>query len=137
MTYFRRYFDQGAPWTFVVQNKAPHCCIMNAKALILEWLDAVVVQRVTRATGSYGFIETRPTEATDCPDQSAPVRPSWCRSTKDTWGARTGPSTRPPSSGVPNAPQGMMPAGWLPTDTFAKQWLSFVTQPEHRVTLPP
>jgi hypothetical protein len=66
--YFRRYFDQGAPWTFVVQNKAPHCCIMNAKALIPEWLDAVVVQRATRATGWYGFIETRPSEAMDCSD---------------------------------------------------------------------
>lgn len=22
--YFRRYFDRGPPWTFVVQNKAPH-----------------------------------------------------------------------------------------------------------------
>jgi hypothetical protein len=27
----------------------------------------------------------------------------------------------------------MMPAGWLPTPAFAKQWLSFVTQPEHPV----
>src|SRR5262249_24362124 len=30
--YFRKYFDQGAPWTFVVQNGTPHCCIINAKA---------------------------------------------------------------------------------------------------------
>lgn len=83
--YFRRHFDQGAPWTFVVQ--APHCCIMNAKALILEWLDAVVVKKATRATGWYGFIETKPSEAMDCPDQSSPpARPSWCRSPKDTWG---------------------------------------------------
>jgi hypothetical protein len=85
--YFRRYFDQGAPWTFVVQNKAPHCCIMNAKALILEWLEAVVFQGATRATGWYGFIETKPSEAMDCPDQSSPpARTSWCRSPKDTWG---------------------------------------------------
>ncbi|MGE3512165.1 MAG: hypothetical protein AB7N65_25150, partial [Vicinamibacterales bacterium] len=65
--YFRKYFDQGAPWTFVVQNNAPHCCVMNAKALILEWLDAVVIQGATRNTGLYGFIKTRPSEATDCP----------------------------------------------------------------------
>jgi dienelactone hydrolase len=135
--YFRRYFDQGAPWTFVVQNKAPHCCIMNAKALILEWLDAVVVQRATRATGSYGFIETRPTEATDCPDQASPVRPSWCRSTKDAWGGENRSVNTATIERSPNAPQRMMPAGWLPTDTFAKQWLSFVTQPEHPVRLPP
>ena len=57
--YFRRYFDRGAPWTFVVQNNAPHCCIMNAKALILTWVDDVVVQRSTRAIGLYGFIENQ------------------------------------------------------------------------------
>jgi len=39
--YFQRHFDQGAPWTFVVQNMVPHCCIMNAKALILGWLEPV------------------------------------------------------------------------------------------------
>ena len=69
--YFRKYFEQGAPWTFVVQNKVPHCCIINAKALVLQWLDAVVVRRLTRSTGSYGFIKTRASEAADCPKPSA------------------------------------------------------------------
>ena len=56
--YFRKYFDRGAPWTFVVQNKTPHCCVINAKALVLTWLDAVVVQRTTRGSDAerYGFI---------------------------------------------------------------------------------
>jgi hypothetical protein len=31
----------------------------------------------------------------------------------------------------------MIPAGWLPTDAFAKQWISFVIQGEHPVTMPP
>jgi dienelactone hydrolase len=136
--YFRRYFDQGAPWTFVVQNKAPHCCIMNAKALILEWLDAVVVNKATRATRWYGFIDTKPSEAMDCPDQSSPpARPSWCRSPTDTWGGANWSVDTATIERRPNTPQGMMPAGRLPTDTFAKQWVSFVTQPEHPVTLPP
>jgi len=136
--YFRRYFDQGAPWTFVVQNKAPHCCIMNAKALILEWLEAVVFQGATRATGPYGFIEIKPSEATDCPDQSSPpVRPSWCRSPKDTWGGANWSVSAATIEPRPNAPTGMIPAGWLPTDAFAKLWVSFVTQPEHPVTMPP
>jgi hypothetical protein len=30
-------------------------------------------------------------------------------------------------------PREMMPAAWLPTVSFARQWLSFVTQPEHPV----
>jgi hypothetical protein len=135
--YFRKYFDQGGPWTFVVQHNAPHCCIMNAKGLILKWLDDVVVNKSTRATGSYGFIETRPSEATDCPDQSAPLRRSWCRSTKDTWGGANWSVSRVAVERLPNTPRGMMPSGWLPTDTFAKQWVSFVTQPDHPVTLPP
>jgi hypothetical protein len=135
--YFRRYFDQGAPWTFIVQNNAPHCCIMNAKVLILEWLDAVVVQRVKRAAGWYGFIKSQPSAATDCPDQSSPARPSWCRSTKDTWGGANWSVTAATIDKRSDPPDGMMPSGWLPTDTFAKQWLSFVTQSEHPVTLPP
>jgi hypothetical protein len=136
--YFRKYFDQDAPWTFVVQNRSPHCCIMNAKALILEWLNAVVVRRVTRAaTGRYGFIETRPSETTDCPDQTPPVRSSWCRSTKDTWGGENWSVSSARIERRPTPPQGMMPAGWLPTEAFAKRWLSFVTKSEHPVTLPP
>jgi dienelactone hydrolase len=135
--YFRRHFDQGAPWTFVVQNKAPHCCIMNAKALILRWLDAVVVQRLTRATGWYGFIKNQPSVATDCPDQSAPPRHSWCRSTKDTWGGANWSVSAATIDRRPDPPKWTMPAGWLPTQTFAKQWFSFVTKPEHPVRLPP
>jgi hypothetical protein len=82
--------DQGAPWAFVAQNNAQHCCIENARALILKWLYDVVVKKATRATGWYGFVETK-----------------------------------------------LMPSGWLPTEAFAKQWASFVTQREHPVTLPP
>ena len=135
--YFRRHFDQGAPWTFVVQNKAPHCCIMNAKDLILQWLDAVVVRGATRANGWYGFIETRPSDGTDCPDQAPPIRPSWCRSTTDGWGGDNWSVTTATVAPRPSSHQGMVPAGWLPTERFAKQWVSFVTQREHPVTLPP
>jgi len=135
--YFRRHFDQGAPWTFVVQNKAPHCCIVNAKALILLWVDAVVVRRLTRATGWYGFINTQPSEAIDCPDQSAPVNSSWCRSKEDGWGGVNWSVGAATIDRRPNPPKGMRLAGWLPTRTFAQQWVSFVTIPEHPVRLPP
>lgn len=135
--YFRKYFDRGAPWTFVVQNRAPHCCVMNAKALILEWLDAVVVQGATRAAGQYGFISTGPTEATDCPDQTPPVRASWCRSPKDTWGGENWSVVSAVIAREPAAPHGRLPSGWLPSDAFARQWLAFVTQTEHPVTMPP
>jgi hypothetical protein len=135
--YFSRHFHQGGPWTFVVQNKAPHCCIMNAKALILLWVDAVVVQRLTRATGWYGFIKSQPSEAIDCPDQSAPVRSSWCRGTKDGWDGANWSVAAATIARRPNPVKGMMLAGWLPTRTFAKEWVSFVTKPEHPVRMPP
>jgi hypothetical protein len=135
--YFRRHFDRGAPWTFVVQNKAPHCCIMNAKALILRWLEAVVIRRLTRATGSYGFIRNQPSVASDCPGQSGPARPSWCRSTKDTWGGANWSVSEAAIDGGLKPPDGMLPAGWLPTQAFATEWVSFVRKRDHPVRLPP
>jgi hypothetical protein len=36
--YFKKYYERGAPWTFVVQNRTPHCCLQNAQTLILESL---------------------------------------------------------------------------------------------------
>jgi hypothetical protein len=135
--YFRRHFDKGAPWTFVVQNRVPHCCIMNAKALILEWLDAVVVQQLTRATGRYGFIAIEPTDATGCPGQTAPVRTSLCLGSKDTWGGQNWSVSSALVERRLVPPQGMIPAGWLPTDAFSQRWKSFVTEFQHSVTMPP
>jgi dienelactone hydrolase len=135
--YFRRHFDRGAPWTFVVQNQVPHCCIMNAKALTLEWLDAVVVRRLTRSTGRYGFILIEPTDARGCPGQTAPVRTSLCLGSQDTWGGQNWSVSSAAVAKRPIAPKGMMPAGWLPTDTFGQHWKSFITEPRHSVTMPP
>jgi hypothetical protein len=133
--YFREYFDQGAPWTFVVQNKTPHCCVINAKALVLMWLDAVVVQRTTRGrdTEWYGFIRTAPETVQGCPNLFPPVVPIWCHGTKDAWGGENWSVSAATIQPRPSPPREMMPAGWLPTRGFAKQWLSFVTQSEHPV----
>lgn len=135
--YFRRHFDRGAPWTFVVMNDTPHCCTINAKSLVLTWLSAIVVQRVKPNAGLYGFIQTAPSRTTDCPPPFPPAVPLWCRATVDIWGgsnwlvssARTGQPTRPPKP--------LIPAGWLPTDKFAKEWRAFVTMTSHpRTSLP-
>lgn len=132
--YFRKYFDQGAPWTFVVQNGTPHCCIINAKALVLEWLNAVVIQRITRSTGSYGFITTQESKATECPPPIPPANPIWCRGATDSWGGNNWLATAAKVEGRPTPPGGMIPAGWLPNRRFAELWLSFVTRPEHPIT---
>jgi hypothetical protein len=131
--YFRRHFDQGAPWTFIVQNKTPHCCIINAKALVLQWLDAVV-RGPTRRTGWYGFIRTAPSDSEDCPNPRPALVPPSCHSTKDTWGGANWSVSGATVERRPNVPAGMMPAGWLPTRAFAQAWRSFVSQPEHPIT---
>jgi pimeloyl-ACP methyl ester carboxylesterase len=133
--YFRKYFERGAPWTFVVQNKTPHCCVINAKALVLMWLDAVVVQRMTRGSDAerYGFIRTAPETVQGCPNLSPPAVPVWCHGTKDAWGGENWSVSTAAIEPRPSPPREMIPAGWLPTASFAKEWLSFVTQPDHAV----
>jgi dienelactone hydrolase len=124
--YFRKYVEKGAPWAFVVQNKTPHCCIINAKKLILLWLQAMLeerqrsngaVRRVDSNTGWNAFIATRQTE------------------TKDDWGGKTSEVSHAKiQRSRSNPPSGMIPAGWLPNHQVAKEWLSFVKRPEHPAT---
>ena len=124
--YFRKYFEVGAPWAFVVQNKTPHCCIINAKKLILLWLRAILEKRqqsndgLRRADNNRGwnaFIAMRETE------------------TKDDWGAKTTEVIDARIQRLGSArPRDMIPAGWLPNHGVAKEWLSFIKRPEHPVT---
>jgi predicted esterase len=65
--YFERYHDR-APLTFMVQNRVPHCCVMNVISIVLLWLDDVISQglssddkplRAIARTNSWrGFIKT-------------------------------------------------------------------------------
>jgi dienelactone hydrolase len=134
--YFRKYFDQGAPWAFVVQNKTPHCCVINAKALVLTWLDAVVAQRPTRGrdTAQYGFIRTAAETQHGCPNVFPPAEPIWCDGTKDTWGGDNWWVSGAMVRRRRDVPEGLKPSGWLPSPEFAKRWLSFITEREHPVT---
>jgi dienelactone hydrolase len=129
--YFRKYFAKGAPWTFLVQNGTAHCCIINAKELVLRWLEAVVVRRLTPPTGLYGFIRTSPTEIDECSAPSAPR--IWCRGNHDFWGGTNWSVTAGAVGHDATASEGMMPAGWLPTRAFAKEWRQFIIQPEHPI----
>jgi hypothetical protein len=134
--YFRKYFDRGAPWTFVVQNKTPHCCVINVKALVLNWLEATVVQGMTRGRDAdrYGFIRTAAETTHGCPNLFPPAVPIWWHGTKDVWGGENWSVSAATIERRQDPPQGMKPAGWLPTPEFAKRWLSFITQKEHPVT---
>ena len=130
--YFRRHFDEGAPWTFVVQNNVPHCCVINAKALVLQWLEAVAFTKAQ--PGVYGFIQTSGSEHTDCPYPFPPASPIWCHSGTDTWGGTNWSVTMARTSSRRESSGRMLPAGWLPNLRFAAAWFKFVTDNRHPVT---
>ena len=132
--YFRKYFDRGASWTFVVQNRTPHCCIINAKALMLDWLDAVLVHPAPLNAARFGFIATAPSDTMDCPTPFPPASPVWCRGTRDSWNEANWSVRRTTVARHRQGPDGMMPAGWLPSQKFAEEWKAFVSLPEHPVT---
>jgi hypothetical protein len=47
--YFERYHDRAA-MTFMIQNRVPHCCVMNVTHIVLLWLEDVIEQRASSAT---------------------------------------------------------------------------------------
>lgn len=111
--YFRRYLDQGAPWTFLVQNGAGHFGISATKPLILAWLDDVLKRR--------------------SPDPSRPLRKM---DETDSWAgyiARCSPEESAVviwnvcsaivEKSASEAQKNMMPAGWLPSKHVAELWL--------------
>ena len=108
--YFRKYFDKGAPWTFVVQNRTPHCCPQNAQTLILDWLGGVLTTpSESWGTGKHGYITVALSSVTD----------TWHRPVFNATSTRVSERAR-------KAAFGELPAGWLPSNTFAEDWLTFV-----------
>lgn len=106
--YFRKYYERGAPWTFVVQNRVPHCCLQNAQTLILEWLRAVLSAERTKGLGDHGYLVV---------EQSS-VRDEWKHPTFNALSARIGPKGK--------SKREELPAGWMPSLEFSREWLVLV-----------
>jgi dienelactone hydrolase len=112
--YFKRYFDQGAPWTFAIQNKTPHCCLQNAQNLILEWLNGVLNSRPDlQEAARFGYLNI----------ERSPVVDGWRQHTFNAVNARVG-------SDRCQADDEEVCAGWLPGDAAARTWLAFVLRTE-------
>jgi dienelactone hydrolase len=108
--YFRKYFDKGAPWTFVIQNRTPHCCLQNVQTLILDWLRAILATpSKSWGAGKHGYITVEFSRVSD----------EWKRPVFNATSARVAETSREPASGE-------LPAGWLPSSIFAEGWLAFV-----------
>jgi dienelactone hydrolase len=128
--YFRKFRDRGAPWAFLVQNRTPHCCIVNTKPLMLVWLNEILELRqpssayplhsVDVSRGWNGYIRT-------C---SSDVHDSWGTAAWNVCEARISKSGN-------SAPRGMIAAGWLPSHRVAKIWLDFIQQPAHSIASQP
>lgn len=103
--YFRKYYEKGAPWTFVVQNQAPHCCLQNAQTLILEWLHAVLGAQPHKGMGDHGYLTVEFSKVVD----------EWKRPVFNAISSRVGAKgkVRPKE----------LPAGWMPSSAFAEEWL--------------
>jgi len=150
--YFRRHFEQGAPWAFLLQNGVPHCCAINAKPLVLAWLSAWLdasLSRVpagarqrqpasepsfTRRGGSYGFIQTTESELENCPPKGPTPKPPSCQSRLDTWGGTNSKVRSATIDRRASPPRDMRPAGWFPSRSVARAWLTLVTVPQHPIT---
>ena len=104
--YFRKYFDQGAPWTFVIQNRLPHCCLQNAGPLIFDWLQSVLtMEPKSVGAGDHGYLKVKFSEVLD----------EWKRPVFNATASRIGPKGK--------SKAGELPAGWMPSAAFAQQWL--------------
>ena len=86
--YFRKYYQRGAPWTFVVQNRVPHCCLQNAQTLILEWLHAVLGSQARKGTGGHhGYLRIEFSKVVDewkRPEPSTAFAQEWLVFTRRT-----------------------------------------------------
>ena len=111
--YFKKYYERGAPWTFAVQNRTPHCCLQNAQTLILEWLGAILSggNPGQRGAGDHGYITTELSKVVD----------DWKRPVFNATSSRVGPKGK--------GKRGELPAGWMPSSMFSREWLVFTNRP--------
>ena len=122
--FYKHHRPKGAPWVYLVQNNIPHCCINNTKAFMLNWLEVVMETRhpdpekpllpMNLSTGWYGSI--RPCKVVY----------------KDHWGL---PLWDVCDAHVEYAgkalPSGEMPSGFFPTESLAREWLTYIKKPDH------
>lgn len=145
--YFQKYRRKGAPLTFVIQNRTPHCCVDNVVPLVLSWLDAVVRVRQPSSDRSHlRAIDQKQEWVGKLEVEDSGVKDHW--QTKS-WNVRSA-ETKPTSEKVvdeaaaeivltntndPEVPSsGRLVMSWLPSKTFADSWMEFEKAREHPVT---
>jgi hypothetical protein len=147
--YFAAARNAGAPVTFVIQNRTPHCCVSNVVPLTLDWLDPVIRLRAPTSadlplhaidtnTGWFGVIKV--TDGNLKEKNSAAIK-VWDAVSAEVYPMSSREVSQPDPLAVPRSPQdaevpasGILIPRWLPSRSFAQEWASFVRAPEHPIT---
>ncbi len=124
-SYFEKYRN-SAPLTFMVQNRVPHCCVMNVMPVVLLWLDDLFNEGRPAADEPLAAIEKKHSWEGFIKTEDSRVKawnePVW--NVTDAWIEPFGSAT----------PKGSQDAGWLPSKRFAQAWLAFEKAQEHPIT---
>jgi len=124
--YFKKYRQLGSPWTFTVQNLSPHCCTANAKSLIMTWLQAVISRRSpVIAQGSLRRVQEKDNWLGWITSERTNIRDSFGL---ETFNVKTAGIELARSATTHD-----VTASWLPTASFAQEWLSFTRQDRHPI----
>lgn len=124
--YFNRYWQAGAPWLFATQNNGKHCCTIDAKELILAWLEDILDRRLGKHTklspmkregGLFAFFRTGQT------DVLAGKSPTF----------NAIELSAEPTQHM--AKPGQVSAGWLPSKRCAREWTIYADRPS-RIVMP-
>ena len=147
--FYADYRQRGAPFTFVIQNRTPHCCVMNIVPLALDWLSDVIrfrqptedghgLQRMDENAAWLGFLDV---------EDSRIKEHLWRAKVWNVSSAHISareqftPTPGPIEIHIPRAPDDQeVPASgplvpcWLPSRQFAESWLAFERQAKHPTT---
>jgi hypothetical protein len=144
--YYAEYRRRGAPLTFVIQSRTPHCCVANVVPLALAWLHHVLRLRKPNKNGTLRLIDPNSGWLGSIGVEPGSVK-AWNTKTWDVASARVeraAHSRQTPGENeiyiqraaknedVPTS--GTLVPAWLPSRDFAKLWLSFEQEPVHFVT---
>jgi hypothetical protein len=145
--YFQRYRREGAPLTFVIQNRVPHCCVNNVAPLLLVWLDAVIRERQPTSNESrMRTINQKQDWIGSQQVEDSGVKDHWHTKSWNVTSAEAKPQSEKVSDGEiseillsgmtdENVPShGKLITSWLPSKAFAKSWVEFEETKEHPIT---
>jgi hypothetical protein len=144
--YFEQYRKLGAPFTFLIQNRTPHCCVANIVPVLLAWLADVMRLRVRTPNedllpidprlGWIGMLQVRESGVNE---EDPPVK-VWNavaaeispRPESLPYSGGLDISRRPEDKQVPGSAK-LLPV-WLPSPEFARLWLAFARMENHPFT---